>query len=681
MARVALLIGTADYTSFKHLGRFPHNNLRELQEVLLNPAMGNFEEVDLLEDPTHGEMGEEIETWLRRRQKDDFVLLYITGHGVKDFQLQLYFAAKTSQKEGNKLLTSTALAAQSVNDWLNSCKAKKQVIILDCCFSGAFGNRRFLDDGKLDIERELIAEGRVVLTSSSSTEYSFHETGERLSIYTHHLVEGIRTGEADIDADNVITTGDLHHYVSNKAREKFPEMTPQIFVMEDLGYRLKIATANLQLGEQLMRSVPETIVNMDISHIEQLRTLVNADVSYQAFMRDFAEISEKIFCKNFGGHEWLCEGNCRIYLYDDPQEAAFASLRFLEHLQHLNIKNEVLRNTPLFVRIGIALNSEDTQLSDIPNDQRQVGGSEGLRTALELQKECPTGRIAVSNSVYSKLVLIERLFRPTKESDRYILEHRALNPQEEKLARHFTLNQKDAIPALCFLNWGYLRPDITLKDLQECMSGVRSKWAVILGETNRDRGGLLTSAATSDTVGLIEALSKINKLDLKVGIDEWQDTADLVTDRNVIVVGSGTINLYAALLNHVIEPLKFSMTPDGRCTEPVVAGGSNNKTYFGSHSNDHPHAGFVIISKSIFNLDNNVIWIGGITGMATQAALSFFTDLLSGDFDFIKDRAIGCVVEPRKIHRNDVSEYYKKWRIHSSQIIHQVDVDGNELTQ
>jgi hypothetical protein len=53
------------------------------------------------------------------------------------------------------------------------------VVILDCCFSGAFA-KGSKGDGELDLERRMAgdARGRAVLTASRSGEYSF--TGDAL---------------------------------------------------------------------------------------------------------------------------------------------------------------------------------------------------------------------------------------------------------------------------------------------------------------------------------------------------------------------------------------------------------------------------------------------------------------------------------------------------------------------
>jgi hypothetical protein len=264
MARVALLIGTEHYgKEFKQLEATPRN-VRGLAEVLEHSEMGQFESVEVLIDPDHSRMGETIETWLSERDKDDFVLLYIAGHGVKDVKRKLYFAAsKTVKNKQGELVTSTAVSARNVHDWLQASKAKRQIVILDCCFSGAFGDLLAQDDGAVDVEGALGAEGRVVLTSSSSMQYSFQQREGSLSVYTHHLIEGITSGAADEDDDGKISTDELHCYVKRKVQDESPGMTPQMIVTKDAGYRLRIANALLGDPKVQYRKEVEKIVEED----------------------------------------------------------------------------------------------------------------------------------------------------------------------------------------------------------------------------------------------------------------------------------------------------------------------------------------------------------------------------------------------------------------------------------
>jgi uncharacterized caspase-like protein len=201
MGKYALLIGVDTYGEGLQPLPAASKDVAALREVLLNPQMGGFDEAKPLINPTQPEMAREIELWFQDRQPEDLVLLFFSGHGVKDDRRDLYFAAANTEKQRDLLLTSTATSARFIHDRIRACKAKYQVLILDCCFSGAFGDLVGKADGEIPLQEQLGAEGRVVLTSTSAVDYSFEEKGADLSIYTRYLVEGIATGAADEDGD------------------------------------------------------------------------------------------------------------------------------------------------------------------------------------------------------------------------------------------------------------------------------------------------------------------------------------------------------------------------------------------------------------------------------------------------------------------------------------------------
>ena len=270
MARVALLIGTGDYTKgFKPLPAAP-KDVAAIASVLRDPEMGGFDQVQSLVNQPHTKIAETVETWFRERQKDDLALLYISGHGVKDAQSDLYFAACDTRKQKEELIRATAIAASFVRDRVRESKAKRQVIILDCCFSGAFGNLLSKDDHTINLETVLGAEGRVVLTSSSSIQYSFEQRDGELSLYTHYLVEGIRTGAADANSDGAISVQDLHQYASRKVQEESPAMTPKIIVLKDEGFQIRIANAPLGDPKLKYRKEVEAIVQEDGDTIDEI---------------------------------------------------------------------------------------------------------------------------------------------------------------------------------------------------------------------------------------------------------------------------------------------------------------------------------------------------------------------------------------------------------------------------
>ncbi len=263
MAKVALLIGVSEYREGLKPLPAALKDVAAMQEVLQNPEMGGFDEVKPLINPNRSRMEEEIEIWLKDRQPDDLLLLFFSGHGVKDESRELYFATCNTRKDQRgELIKSTAVPASFVRSCLKRCKSKRQVVILDCCFSGAFADLLAKDDGDVDLESLLGTEGGVVLTSSSSLQYSFEQKGSDLSIYTRYLVEGIRTGAADQDGDGAVSVDELHQFASKKVQEAAPAMTPKIIVLKDEGYKIKLAKAptgepKLKYRKEAERSVDQ----------------------------------------------------------------------------------------------------------------------------------------------------------------------------------------------------------------------------------------------------------------------------------------------------------------------------------------------------------------------------------------------------------------------------------------
>ncbi|CEJ45781.1 caspase, EACC1-associated type [Umezakia ovalisporum] len=243
MAKIALLIGISEYDP--GLAPLPKavNDVEAMQRVLVNPEMGGFAEGDVrvLKNPQRQDMENAIYHLYANRHKDDLVLFYFSGHGVTDESGDFYFSTRQTQKNQNKLIPTTAVAATNVHSWMNKSKSKRLVVILDCCFSAAFAKGLTTkNSGTIDLEQYLGGEGRAILTASTSTQYAFESDGLDLSIYTHYLVEGIDTGVADQDGDGLIAVDELHQYAKSKVQEASPAMTPEFYPHKE-GYRIFLA--------------------------------------------------------------------------------------------------------------------------------------------------------------------------------------------------------------------------------------------------------------------------------------------------------------------------------------------------------------------------------------------------------------------------------------------------------
>jgi hypothetical protein len=228
--RAALVVAVSTYSdpTLRQL-RAPAEDAAELGTVLGDPELGDFSVTTVTDGRAH-EIRIAVEEFLSEQRPDDLSLVYLSCHGLMDARRRLYFAATDTLKDR---LAATGIEARWLLDQLEECRARRQVIILDCCFSGAFaagskGDRdiglgdRFLGQGR----------GRVVLTASRGTEYSFEgnptpHSAIPGSVFTSALANGIRTGAADSDHDGWITVDDAYAYAFDEMRSAGAEQTPQ----------------------------------------------------------------------------------------------------------------------------------------------------------------------------------------------------------------------------------------------------------------------------------------------------------------------------------------------------------------------------------------------------------------------------------------------------------------------
>jgi uncharacterized caspase-like protein len=228
--RLALVVATETYRdpSLRQL-RAPARDVSDLSDVLADPEVGGFAVTSVIDKAAH-EIRLAIEEFLDDRRTDDLLLVYLSCHGLVDPRRRLFFAASDTLKNR---LAATGVEAQWLLDQLDDCRARRQVVILDCCFSGAFANTA-KGDADLGLAERFNAagRGRVVLTASRGSEYSFE--GEPVpgstmpgSIFTSALVDGIRSGAADLDKDGLISVDDAYAYAFDRLRTAEARQTPQ----------------------------------------------------------------------------------------------------------------------------------------------------------------------------------------------------------------------------------------------------------------------------------------------------------------------------------------------------------------------------------------------------------------------------------------------------------------------
>ncbi|RPH33030.1 MAG: caspase family protein [Bacteroidales bacterium] len=145
--------------------------------------------------PTKGELKSLIIELFKG--KNETALFYFSGHGfINDIGGYIVTPDYKRNDEGVSMDEILAIA--------NESKAENRVIVLDCCYSGAFGSPKITGDRSAHI-----AEGVSILTASRDSETSLEINGH--GVFTNLLLDALLGGAADLNGH--ITPGSVYAYI------------------------------------------------------------------------------------------------------------------------------------------------------------------------------------------------------------------------------------------------------------------------------------------------------------------------------------------------------------------------------------------------------------------------------------------------------------------------------------
>jgi hypothetical protein len=244
--RFALLIATSNYED-KGLQQLvaPPQDSEALADILSDSSIGDFKVDILLNEPSFT-ANLKIEAFFNDRTRDDLLLLYFSGHGLKDDEGRLYFATPDTQR---KMLRTTTIPSTLIHDVMRYSPSKRQVLILDCCYNGAFPKGITYKAGEMigasiDTRERFEGSSRLILTASDSLQYAIQGDeikGESVhSIFTSAIIHGLESGKADLDQDGFISIDELYQYVHDRVTTDMPQQNPRMWTF-DVERRIAIA--------------------------------------------------------------------------------------------------------------------------------------------------------------------------------------------------------------------------------------------------------------------------------------------------------------------------------------------------------------------------------------------------------------------------------------------------------
>jgi hypothetical protein len=210
----ALLIGNSTYPADEHnlqQLRGPVKDIAAVNRALIDKDTGLFADADvtLLPEVTSTRALRALGKFFAGADRDDVLLMYFSGHGKLDQNGRLHLCMQDTETTD---LLSTAVSNVRINEFADASRARNIVLILDCCYAGAFRGA--------DLGDAVAGPGRYVLSSCRGTQLANDATVDNgTSFFTQHLVDGLLTA-SDSDQDGYVSFSDLYAYVDHRLREE-----------------------------------------------------------------------------------------------------------------------------------------------------------------------------------------------------------------------------------------------------------------------------------------------------------------------------------------------------------------------------------------------------------------------------------------------------------------------------
>ncbi len=188
-----------------------------------------------------------LSSFLEKADINDHVILFLAGHGVLSADLDYYLATYDMdfgqpEKRG--------LAYEDLEGLLDGIKPLTKTLIIDACHSGeidkedfelannentVFGDIQFRTVGAnvqsklgtkntLELTKSLFTDlrkgtGATVISSAGGMEFAMESDEWNNGLFTYTLLNGLKSGKADLNNDGEIWLSELQKYVSNEVTE------------------------------------------------------------------------------------------------------------------------------------------------------------------------------------------------------------------------------------------------------------------------------------------------------------------------------------------------------------------------------------------------------------------------------------------------------------------------------
>lgn len=174
-----------------------------------------------------------LQSLAQSTDSQSIVFIYFSGHGgqmIKDSSLQTYLCPREADPDN---LPNTAITGDEFSNLLDVIPASKVFVIIDACHAAgsaelkaANGTAVWKSGLTSDYYQALSrGSGRVILSSSKETQFSYIRSQGDFSTFTWHLLRGLE-GEASVYNDGFVRVLDLYYYVSQQVKSNQSDQEP-----------------------------------------------------------------------------------------------------------------------------------------------------------------------------------------------------------------------------------------------------------------------------------------------------------------------------------------------------------------------------------------------------------------------------------------------------------------------
>ncbi|MGW3615974.1 caspase family protein [Micromonospora arida] len=211
-----LLVGTASYQdeSYRALPAV-ENNLIDLKVAIIDPSIWGLppDNVKAVLDPWDPKR---IIAPLQKaaREATDTLLFYYAGHGyLSPKDSALYLTCNDSSGDNH----SSALEYKHIREVVLDSRARRKVVILDCCFSGNVHAQMGVESNLQSIE------GAYVLTSTGRNQASTAPPGLRNTAFTDALLILLKGGISSLSNQGFLTLDNIYRELhAGLPRKSYP---------------------------------------------------------------------------------------------------------------------------------------------------------------------------------------------------------------------------------------------------------------------------------------------------------------------------------------------------------------------------------------------------------------------------------------------------------------------------